>query len=231
MSVQPSDTPRFNAWSGMLKCLTNPTAAFAHLADHPKPPFLLAYLVAGLLPLPFFFITFNLTQSLLEQGAVQSPAPELQSAIMATAMVSGAIGLIFGPMISGLIYTLVAMLAGLFVGGGVGFRRYYSMIAYASLPSAIGSFIQGLLSLNATSLEDVQRVSLGLGVLLPEGSNKVLVALVNTLNPFTLWWLLVGTIGFAALHRTKVARGAVFSGILYAFSLLFAIVGATFSFV
>lgn len=211
MSVETSDSPRFSAWSGLVRCLTNPTAAFAALADHPKPPFFLAYLVAGLCGLPMIMATTRITLEMVEaQLATQGLPPEAASITRAIGLGTAAVGGLFGPLLVGLLVAVLALVVGVFVGGGVGYRKYLSMIGYASLPSAIGVLIQGALAFGASTLTEIQQVSLSPAAFMPAGSSPLLLALLGLLNPFTLWYLYLAMIGFAALHRGRSSKGMAF---------------------
>lgn len=221
MSVQTSDSPRFNAWSGLIKCLTNPTAAFADLAEHPQPPFLLAYMVAGLLGVPLIYVSTQITLGVLQaQLAAQGLPPEANTVAQAIAYATAVGGGLFGPLLIGLCIALLAALVGLFVGGGVKFRQYLSMLAYAGLPSAIGGFVQGLLAFGATSLNQLQQISISPAAFLPAGSSPLILAVVGLINPFGLWSFYLLMVGFAALHRSKLAKGALFAGVLLVFQVL-----------
>lgn len=226
MSMQTADSPRFSAWSRMIKTLTSPSTAFAELAEHPKPPFLLAYIVAALMGIPLIYASTQIAMPMVQEQLATLP-PGAQSVGQAVGVGTVIVTGLIGPFVGGLCVTLLAMLVGLFIGGGVRFRQYLSMVAYASLPSAIGGLIQGLLAFGASSVTDLQRISISAAALLPSGSSTLVLALGGMINPFTIWSLYLAMVGFATLHRSKLSKGAIFAGTLFVFQLLLVVWSGT----
>ncbi len=72
------------------------------------------------------------------------------------------------------------------------------------------------------------RPALGLDIFLPDGTNKILLAIVGYFSIFEIWWIVMMVLIFGFAYRTSKAKAATVVAPLVVISLLFRIVIAAF---
>ena len=70
--------------------------------------------------------------------------------------------------------------------------------------------------------------SFGLEMLLPEGTNKLLIGFVSFFSIFQLWHILILAIGFAALAKCGKGKALLITAPDWVIGLVFAVIGALF---
>lgn len=215
-------------WTSVWSVLMDPARTFQSLGA--SPPILPGYLfqmvlglIAAVLVLPMVLDTVT------AQLAASGTPPEALAIGRWSGAVGGILGNLAQPLIAGVVVSLLALLVGQFMGGGVSFRAYFGMIGYARVPVAISVLLGGLLASRAETMEQMATVSLSPAAFLSSDSSFLLRAFLTTLNPLEIWYYILLATGFAALHKVKPIKGAALSLILYVLSLGMAMVGTAFT--
>lgn len=101
-----------------------------------------------------------------------------------------------------------------------------SMASVIQLVKVIASI--AVLYVKGNDIQTMQELqpALGLDMFLPEGTNKVLYAIVNYFSVFQIWYIIVLAIAFAAYTRTSKANGFMATAPTWILPLLFVVGGA-----
>lgn len=121
---------------------------------------------------------------------------------------------------------------GFMLGAKMTFRQAFEVATWSSLVLIPGQIITGAIAWSRGSLQDVH---LGLAALLPDTSSpgRVMagvIAFLDAIGPFSIWWVVVAILGAAALSRAPrpaVARAMV--GVYLVFALCAAVLAAMFA--
>ena len=112
------------------------------------------------------------------------------------------------------------------------FRDNYALLATAGLVGTLG-YAAGfaVIKLKGDSIQSMQELRPGFGfdLLLPEGANRLLYAALNYFSFFTIWYIVVLGLAFAALYGTSKGKGFAATAPVWMLALLFAMVGAMFN--
>lgn len=111
------------------------------------------------------------------------------------------------------------------------FQDNFSLIAHSGLIGAAGYLAQFVVV--TLKGDDVQslvelRPGFGLDLLLDDGANRFLYAVLNYFSLFTVWYIFVLGLTFAFLVHTSKSRASTATAPVWLLGLLFAIVGAFF---
>lgn len=122
---------------------------------------------------------------------------------------------IFSPLIY-LLISAVFLVAFRMAGSEITFGRSFSVFLYAMAPWLVHGLLSLPLLLRQETL-DPEALERGGGVLMsslaalaPEGSGKVLLALLSSLDLFTIWALVLLIIGYRVVARVSTATAAGF---------------------
>jgi len=107
------------------------------------------------------------------------------------------------------------------LGAKMTFRQAFEVATWSSLVLIPGTILTGVIAWTKGSLQDVH---LGLAALLPDTSSPGrlmagVIAFLDVLGPFSIWWLVVAILGAAALSRAPrpaVARVMVIVCLVFA---------------
>jgi hypothetical protein len=111
------------------------------------------------------------------------------------------------------------------------FKQNFSLVCHAGLIGAVG-YLAGfvVVMLNRDSIQSLRdlRPGFGFDLLLSEGANRFLHAVLNFFSLFMLWHILMLGLTFAAL--TRVSKGKAFGATapVWMLGLIFALLGAAF---
>lgn len=137
------------------------------------------------------------------------------------------------PVVAALIFALqTAILLGMsaILSVPAKFRQLFNLITGCSLIQALGA-IAGVVILKAkgdVSTQAELRPALGLDIFLPEGTNKVLMAVIGYFSVFELWWIAMMILIFSAAFRVSKSKAAAVVLPLVAISILLRVLGAAF---
>ena len=233
--IVETPSPGLSIGARVIAVFARPTQAWAGLETRPQWWF--PMIVTTLVNAVFSFALYE--RAVLPMMAskwsesVESGQMTAEQMDKAMEMMHGPTGKIFSVLPQIVVWPLVLLLMALVVWFGVGFvlgsrfryRLALEVAAWSSLVLIPGQIITGVIAWNK---ETLQGVHLGLAALLPEPEapsklmNAVTVVL-DALGPFSIWWLVVGILGAAALSgapRKPVAW------VLVGLYLAFAVFGA-----
>jgi len=111
------------------------------------------------------------------------------------------------------------------VGADLSFKQGFSTFVHAQMPQVVASLLSlpAILSRPEFHFEDVQTGSVlpsNLGYLAPEEASPALLALLSSIDVFTIWTLVLLVIGIATVGRLKRRTAAVGVGICWALYVL-----------
>lgn len=206
--------------------LVDPTRTFISLADRPRIlPVYLVHMAVSILGVALLTpLTLAQAANYLADAGAPHQAPMEAKWI---AIVSGLLGAMAGPWLSGLLVSLIAALFGEFLGGGIGIRSYLTMVGYARLPLLLGSVLQTLLVLWSGSLREAEVFSLSLAVFVGDEVSPALRALLGTLNPFGIWYFVLLGVGLSAFHGVQPGKGKWFALTMYGLAVVGNVLAAT----
>jgi len=190
----------------VLKVLYEPGAVFERVRE--KPSFLVPYLVICVVQIAVYFVNMPFLRAGMAAQMASRPAggPDPSKFLWIGAVfipLGFAIGLLIG---AGLLWVLVSVF-----GGEAKFGKLMSVAAYAAVPSVVLLAIVGTLVLHMqgvgqiTGPQDLQP-ALGLDLLAP-GAKGFLGAVLKSINPFSIWGLVLTAIGVSTTHRLSKQTG------------------------
>jgi hypothetical protein len=225
---------RDSSWSRLWGALAKPGETFAAIARRPTWAVALTVLVVlGGAATLAVFSRFDMMEMMRQQLAAQhqqvpagfdSRAGLIKGCSAAVAVAGPAVIYLLGAAVF-LIFNLL--------GGQLDYRTSFSVMLHASMPNAVRALIMIPIALSRTSLtmQEVQGGLLrsNLSFLAPEGAARPLVALLASLDLFSLWNLVLLAIGYriaAKVSRTtSVATVVLLWALLVAMTVGFAALG------
>lgn len=208
-----------SAFGRVIGVLIGPEKTFRSIAERPTwavPLILLVLLGAGVGWVVGQRMDFeqSIRQEMADRGEKMS-----EEQIQKTVEMTEKFGWAFTTapaLLSPVIYLLIGlifMVALRLAGSEIGFAQSFSVTLYAMMPW----MIHGLLSLplilrldtiDPTTMQQGGVLMSNLAALAPEGSGKVLLALLASLDLFSLWTLVLLTIGFRVVGRVSTTAAA-----------------------
>jgi len=224
----------------LINIYLEPATLFKYLAV--KPDFWTPWIVVGIIMLLMTAFTFPVTYDLGIEYQVQiaqrqgksdtdiaklvDQAQKMHTFSMVFALVSAAVTPLIGWLIGGGIVFVISLIQGL----EAGFKRIFSVMAYTSLISILGSSIIDKvikLARGADTIDEWQRSIISLAVLLPVNAHKALVSVLSVVDPFFIWSLVAMAIGLTYANKCRM-RSAVVTVIIYAIVIFVLIAGLGF---
>ena len=207
----------------LFNVLLEPTAVFERVRE--KPKFLAPFLVVCVLQIVIGAINLPFTQAAKHAMAASRPAAPAGAPDPAK---FAAIGLIFVPVGLVIAYVISAGLLWILtsvISGEAKFLSLLSVTTYASITgvllAAAGVVVLRLRGIdNVTSMADLQP-ALGLDLLVPE-AGKFLTAVLKSINPFTIWGLVLTAIGVTVTHKTGKGTGYTIATVSFLIGVLVA---------
>lgn len=209
----------------LFTVLYDPQAVFARVKEKPRfwGPFLgLAVLQTAIAFLMTPYSRQVMTAMVQARGGGAAPAPPSWAAW--TGVIGAPIGLAIGLLIgAGILWMLVSVL-----GGEGSFRRLLSVVTYVGITGILlGIASLAVLMLGGGRVETVADLRPGFGLdLLAPDSTGFTKMLLWSVNPFTLWGLVLTGFGVAGTHSTS--KGTAFTIATIAF-VINALIGAGFA--
>jgi len=193
----------------LVAVIFDPLAVFARVRERPRflAPFLglavLQVLVATLM-LPYSREAMR-AMAQAAAGGAGAPADPSRFAWLGVAFapIGLAVGLVIG---AGILWVLVNLLA-----GQASFRHLLSVATYAGITAVfMGVASYAVLVLGGGRVETMAdlRPGFGLDLLVPEAGGA-LKALLGSVNPFSLWGMVLTALGIKATH--KISSGAAWT--------------------
>jgi len=244
VAVQAPEVPeRVNSFARIFGVLFSPKATFESIVRQPTwfAPILvltiLSLVVIGLFSHRVGWRSFFEKQLESNSRVQEMPADQREQVLQSVARFYPPVIYVIGavsPIVAALIVS--AVLLGIFnglAGAGLKFKTSFAIAAYASSPS----IIRGLLGILVVLLKDPATIDLqnlvasNGAIFLSNDAAKWLVALMRSIDVFTIWPLVLMAIGYHCAAPKKLSTGGAFAWIfaLYAVIVL-AVVGLTAAF-
>jgi hypothetical protein len=201
----------------------SPGATFRSIAA--KPGFVAPLVLWTLVSLALYaamapkFDYDRMIRASIEKRGQTVPEERIQSIVATQKKIAPIIGTVISaavPTVATLIVALVFWASFKAFGWDVTFRQGVGITAHSFLPSVIGTLLLVPVVLQRESIDpqgvpDLLRSNLGF--LVDKASSPALHSLLGSVDVFSLWTLILLTIGFAAAGRTsrKAAAGVVFT--------------------
>ncbi|MGB3564998.1 MAG: Yip1 family protein [Thermoanaerobaculia bacterium] len=203
----------------LIGVLISPEKTFRSIAE--RPTWVVALVVLVLLGTAVGYLVFQkldmaevISQSMADRGQ-QASDEELERA---TEMVErfGWLGAMVGVLVIAplamFVFALILWVVFKLLGGEFSYQTSLSVTLHSLMPTAVSSLLSlpVIYSRGTIGLEESQRGVLfsNLGALAPEDSGPALTALLSSIDLFTIWTLVLLTIGFSIVGRvSKTAAG------------------------
>jgi hypothetical protein len=201
-------TPILTDFLRLVRAPFAPSGVFEEQRE--KPTFWMPWLVLSVFFVALSVLMLPITQQIMRVAAEARGQPMPASAGTITTvitLVSAPVGLLIGALISAVVLYLIVMVSG-------GEARFSGLMCISIFLAPITFFQTAVtfIVLRMRGLESIQtqadmRVSLGLDLLLPSGSEapKALAALLRGIGPFEIWSLCICAVALMALE--KVPKG------------------------
>jgi len=205
-----------SSWDRIVGAFFSPDETFRAIAQKPNVllPLVITLIltaVSGILLAPR--LEFD---SLRTQMAAKNPnmGPEDIDRAVRMAGAVGKVGSYASPLIALIFFVIVAavlLFAFRLMGGEGNFKQAFSVVVHAFLPRAILSIIlTGIIVAKGTAdVNDIATmVRSNLGFLVDMTDHPVLYSLLTTFDLFTIWCVVLLTLGFAYVSRFTKAKSA-----------------------
>lgn len=210
-AAAPAPEPRKSPWAMFFSVLTEPRATFEALRARPAwwQPLLVFWLVAvgaGLAALP------KSLELGVQQALAKAPGtdPEvLRRTIAVVSYVTVPLSALVAVAVGTLILAGILAIIGTMAGGNGSFLQVWSATLFASVPvSIVASIIKALMIL-MTPASALQTVSTSLALVLPKESvGTGLYYFLSLLDPFSIWSVVLLTIGYAVVMEFPLQKSA-----------------------
>jgi hypothetical protein len=216
-----------NAWGRPVGALVSPGATFRSLRQ--RPTWLPAMLVLILVTVVIQAFTFTkvdmveVVQKAVQERGTDMSQEDIEQAAGIQSKVAVGCGIIFSPafyLIAALLFMVLLNLA----GGEVSFVGSLSVVVHGLMPFLIAGILSAVVIAGRSSLtlEEVKAGTLlasNLAVLAPAGASAVVVALLASLDVFTVWCLGLLTVGFAEMAGVSRTKAGVVTVVLWLFAV------------
>lgn len=205
-----------NGWGRVVGVLVSPVKTFESIRRKPTwvaPLVVLVALnvVATLVVWPKVDFETAVRTQLERQGQEVSDEQVVQAAEM-----QGKIGLpcaILALPLGVVVFALVFMVAFKLLGGELGFKDSLSTALYAMMPWAVAILLTipvvlGQTEIDAEAMQSGGLLASHLGVLAPEGTSPLLLAVLGSVDLFSLWALALMVVGYAIVAGVSRAAAA-----------------------
>lgn len=213
-----------SSWGRLVGVLTSPTNTFRSIGE--KPTWVAPLLVLILLGLATSAMMSGkmdwgeITRDSIEARGQEIPEDQLEG-IIDFQEKAGPIFMYVGSLVGQpalfLVIALVFMVLFKTLGGEVTFLKSFSVVLHSMMPRAVMALlsIPVILGKSEFGFEQLKTGSLltsNLGALAPEDASSSMVALLSSIDVFSIWVLVLLVIGFGTV--AKVSRGAAAGGVI-----------------
>lgn len=215
-----------SSWGRLIGALVSPGETFRSIGERPTwlPALLVLVLLGGVVgvviqlksdPEELVREQFDAMKFDVPQEQVEKAVEDAQNRSTATKVAMAGAGIFFQAVIYALL-ALVFWVAFKMFGSEMDYVRSLAATAHAYMPFAVGSLLNLplMLSREKITFEDVRNGGVlvsSLKALAPEDASTVTESLLGSFDLFTIWTLVLLTIGFKAVAKvsTAVASGIV----------------------
>jgi hypothetical protein len=224
--LPPNAEPKPNPWQRITGVFFSPGETFASIARRPDMtvPLVLIILATILISI-VIFLRVDYTAGVADNMPPNATAQQIEAGTKMAAMF-GKIFTFAAPFFAVLGITIVAailLLAFRLMGGEGTFQQAFSVVTYASMPSVVKSIITAIIvllrpGLGIQELETVVRS--GPAFLVEQKVHPVLFSFLGSLDLFTIWFVVLLIIGFAAVSQFSRAKSAAIILTLWAIAIV-----------
>lgn len=195
--------------------LVAPGETFKAIGEDPK--ILIPALILIGLNLLLVLVVFPETKEMILSGFKSQTLPETANLdkMMLAAQIGILVAAVLAPPFMWLIQAALLALFNAFSVGQAKFKQLYAVAVFAFMPAMIGGILQtGLIK--AMGAESITKIKLSLGLLLPPDiTSGFLFNLLNMMNIFTIWGLVLLVIGSAIVIGKDAKKIGAFLGFLW----------------
>ncbi len=200
--------------------LFSPTRVFEAIRE--RPTWLLALVVLVLLGVVAGYVLGEkvdweqVARDQLAQSSRQLSEEDVERAITVTEAL-GSKMVFLGPLFGGpLVYLLMALLFWVsmkMLGGELTYKASFSTVLHGLMPSAVSALLTIPVILSRTEL-DMEQVNSGtlvasnVGAFAPEGTSNTMRSLLASIDIFSIWSIVLLSIGFAVVARVSRGKAA-----------------------
>ena len=220
-----------SSFGRLIGVLVAPHKTFRSIAE--RPTWLVAFLVLLVLPLLPGLVANpkidweEFAQYQVERAGADLNSPEAKQQIEWTAKL-GPYFIYATPFfmaIGILVCALVFWGAFTLAGGELGFKRSLAVVAHGMMPFAVAALlavpvILGMDGIPPELIEQGGYLKSSLAALAPEDAGVILVAFLSKFDLFTIWSLVLYTIGFTYSAKVSTKTAAITVGLLWALWIL-----------
>jgi len=236
LNIPPTEDPTVaaidNSFERIIGIFTSPSRTFESIAR--RPDWFIPLLVMLLFAAATGFISSNQLDfegTMREQleGNKMNEEQREKAIEMGAGMqkVGPWLGVLFTPIIL-LILAAVMMLAHKIMGGAGGFGAYFSVAIYSWIPQFIKGILVTIILMAGEPMtinEMMVAAYTNPGFLADPSTNPVLFAFLTKLDVFTVWSLILMTIGYSIVSRGSRLRSAVIVVGLWACYVAISLIG------
>jgi hypothetical protein len=217
-----------SAFGRLVGALVSPVATFRSLAE--RPTWLVAFLLVAFVPLVGGLLALpkidweDITRDRIEQSGVDVPASQVEQQVEMTEKI-GPISTYLQPLMMVIFMLLVALVmwgAFTLTGGAPGFQRSLAVVSHSLLPLVVAQLlsIPVVLSTETIGADEIKTGSLlqsSLAYFAGDDTGPVMLALLSSLDVFTIWTLVLLAIGFHFAAKAKPATAGLTVVLLWLF--------------
>jgi hypothetical protein len=205
-----------SSFGRLIGALLAPGKTFQSIAE--RPTWVVALVLFLVIILAVTIVTFQrvdlnemMRQQMAERGQEMPPEMEQVGGFMTGCYIAAGLGFWIGLIFVGAAYFLLLNLA---FGGQLRYVTSLSVLIHALMPFAVAGLLSVpiLLSRETLSMEELQSGSVlpsSLAVFAPEEAGPRLIALLSSLDFFTLWTVVLLVIGYSLAARVSKTSAAV----------------------
>ncbi|HKO57605.1 MAG TPA: Yip1 family protein [Thermoanaerobaculia bacterium] len=212
--VPPNAEPKPNPWQRIVGVFFSPTETMQSIARRPDIVVpLVILLVCSALMGVVIGMRVDFAAAAMENMPPNAPAAQAESAMKMAAMI-GKISSFVAPLFTLIGLAIIAgvlLIAFRIMGGEGDYKQAFSVLTYASFPTVLKSLITAIVLLarsgvGAQELETLVRSNAAF--LVEQKTNPILFSLLTSFDVFTIWFVILLIIGFAAISRFSKAKSA-----------------------
>jgi len=230
-STQTVRTPeeKISPLNKLIGIFTNPVSVFKNLVKYPD--WLLPFVLMAIMIIISVTTTVDLQykagekaimeNSLIPEEVKDQAVEELHNKTpMAMTLQSGIRGII-GLIVLYLFVALVFWISGNFIfGGQASYKQVFSMYSWGAIPGIIETIVKLPLMITKGTME----VYTSPAILMDSGQSKdILFQLMNAFDVFTIWKIILWSIGFGAIYNFSKGKSYITVITLYVIYLIISI--------
>ncbi|MBP7460476.1 MAG: YIP1 family protein [Candidatus Delongbacteria bacterium] len=195
----------------LIQFITNPSAVAEKIKEQPQ--WVKAFIILGIISIIIGWLTLPYAGAL---GArqLESLSPEAAENAMKYVRIFSYVGVLMAPiglLIKWAIAAVVIMVVGMAFKVSASFMQLFCMVVYANVITTISGLFN-LINLmikgteSVTSAMDLNVISLH-ALFDPENVNRVLYAIMASINPFEIWYVIALGMGLSVIYNVPRSKG------------------------